>query len=129
MAYTNAKPASCDGGPRQIGYPGRETAALNSKRTGARQVLRATLTGATTASAAGETAHGSAPVLSLCKTLLANGMTPDAALLVYRNGVLALKVRSIAEAASLEISADPPGFRRLRQPHAGPPMRQNGGGL
>jgi hypothetical protein len=44
-----------------------------------------------------------APVLALCRQLLAQGVDPDRAVAVYRCGVLALKVRSIREAARLTV--------------------------
>jgi hypothetical protein len=44
-----------------------------------------------------------APVLALCRQLLATGINPDMALRVYRRGVLALKVRSIREGARLTV--------------------------
>ena len=57
--------------------------------------------------------------------LLAQGTDPDTALEVFRNGTLALKVRSIGEAAGLEIKAGGNGFRPVRQADAVPPMNQN----
>jgi hypothetical protein len=44
-----------------------------------------------------------APVLAMCRQLLATGIDPDTALSVYRRGVLALKVRSIREGARLTV--------------------------
>jgi len=44
-----------------------------------------------------------APVLAMCRQLLATGINPDTALCVYRRGVLALKVRSIREGARLTV--------------------------
>jgi hypothetical protein len=44
-----------------------------------------------------------APVLAMCRQLLATGIDPDTALCVYRRGVLALKVRSIREGARLTV--------------------------
>jgi hypothetical protein len=44
-----------------------------------------------------------APVLAMCRQLLATGIDPDTALGVYRQGVLALKVRSIREGARLTV--------------------------
>src|SRR5262249_22554056 len=44
-----------------------------------------------------------APVLAMCRQLLATGIDPDTALGVYRQGVLALKVRSIRDGARLTV--------------------------
>ncbi len=87
--------------------------------------LRAELVGSTTCTAAGVTARGRAPVLTLCRQLLAAGLDPDRALEVYRGATLALRVRSIGEGALLEVSDDPPRFRAVAQPVAAPPVAQN----
>jgi hypothetical protein len=44
-----------------------------------------------------------APVLALCRQLLAQGVDPDWAVAVYRCGILTLKVHSIREAAQLTV--------------------------
>src|SRR5215472_14932232 len=44
-----------------------------------------------------------APVLAMCRQLLATGVDPDTPLCVYRRGVLALKVRSLREGARLTV--------------------------
>jgi len=44
-----------------------------------------------------------APVLAMCRQLLATGVDPDRPLRVYRRGALALKVRSIREGARLTV--------------------------
>ena len=44
-----------------------------------------------------------APVLAMCRQLLATGVDPDTPLRVYRRGVLAVKVRSIREGARLTV--------------------------
>jgi hypothetical protein len=53
----------------------------------------ATVTGSTVA------AHVSSPILSLCRKLIEAGHPSSADLEVYRDGTLALRVRSIGEAA------------------------------
>jgi len=50
-------------------------------------------------------------VLALCRELVEAGHDPGRQLHVYRNGVLALRVRSIGEAARLSIRGDGVGFR------------------
>lgn len=76
--------------------------------------------------ALGIEAQEAAPVLTLCRLLLAAGHDPNRPLHAYRNDVLALKVRAIGEAAQLEINGDGTGFRRRRGPDARPPMRKSG---
>jgi hypothetical protein len=44
-----------------------------------------------------------APALALCRALVHAGCNPDQALEVYRAGVLALRIRSIGEAADLVV--------------------------
>ena len=52
--------------------------------------------------------------LALCRGLLAAGLDPYAALHVYRQGVLALRIRSIGEAARYTVRDDDRGQPRLR---------------
>jgi hypothetical protein len=49
---------------------------------------------------------GYSPVLSLCRSLLATGVHPDAALISYRNGILSFRIRSIGEGARLVVKDD-----------------------
>jgi hypothetical protein len=98
------------------------------------QTIRASLTGSNKATAGGIAATGSAPVLTLCRQLLAAGLDPDTALDVYRKGTLALRIKSIGKAANLTIEDDGQGkpvLRRFRDradtAGAAPPMRKNEG--
>jgi hypothetical protein len=59
-------------------------------------------------------AFGYAPVLAMCRELLAAGMSPDAALHVYRRGILALKVRAIGKAAQLVVEDSETGRPQFR---------------
>src|SRR5262245_2216213 len=70
------------------------------------QDIRAELSGSDVCAAAGITVRGHAPVLSLCRSLIVAGLNPDAALEVYRRGVLALRVRSLAAGAALRVRED-----------------------
>jgi hypothetical protein len=72
--------------------------------------IRAELTGSEVASACGLTVRSSSPVLALCRKLVAAGYDPATRLEAYRGKVLCLKVRSIGEAALLEIGDT--GFTR-----------------
>ena len=85
--------------------------------------LTAELIGDDTATACGITVRSTSPVLVLCRELIATGMTPDAALTVFRHGTVALRVCSIGEAAALEINSKGTGFTRARTVRAAPPMR------
>jgi hypothetical protein len=56
-------------------------------------------------------------VLALCRELVAAGFDPDQPLEIYRCATLALRVRSIGEAARLAVEDNKTGrpiFRRLR---------------
>jgi hypothetical protein len=91
------------------------------------QVIRAELSGDDTCAAAGITVTAYASVLAMCRALLAAGIDPDTAMECWRGATLAMRVRSIGEAAGLEIAADGVGFRRLRKPDAAPLVRLNSG--
>jgi hypothetical protein len=68
------------------------------------------LSGSSTCTGAGITANSPTPVLALCRELLAAGLDADTAMEVYRAGTLALRVRSLREAARLEINSKGTGF-------------------
>jgi hypothetical protein len=89
------------------------------------QAVRAELVGDSTCSAAGITTHGQAPILALCRELLALGLDPDRAMEVYRRGSLALKVRSIGEGAKLEVNSKGTDFVPFRAVRTASPVRQN----
>jgi hypothetical protein len=88
------------------------------------------LLGSRRCEALGIAVSGHAPVLKLCGELIAAGIDQDRAIHVYREGgVLALKVRSIGEAAGLVVEDDKngrPRFRLERPPRGGgaSPMRK-----
>jgi hypothetical protein len=90
--------------------------------------ITAELIGATRCEAQGIVATGYAPVLTMCRELLAAGFSPDAALAVYRRGILTLRIRSIAAGARLAVEDSEngrPQFRLARPERRGaaPPMR------
>jgi hypothetical protein len=91
----------------------------------ARLPLHAELAWSDTCICAGITVRTYAPVLAMCRQLLAAGLDPDQAMEVWRAGTLALRVRSIGEAAELEIGDDPPRFRRRAKPVAATHIAQN----
>jgi len=79
------------------------------------------LTGDDTAIACGIAAHSSSPVLALCRELIAAGLPPDQSLTVA-----ALHVRSLREAATLEVAGHGEAFIRRAARRASPPMRKTG---
>jgi hypothetical protein len=79
------------------------------------KLIRAELGGDDTASALGETVRSSSPVIALCRALVAAGHDPATPLEAYRGDTLCLKVRSIGEAANLEVGAKGVGFVKRRR--------------
>jgi hypothetical protein len=97
--------------------------------------IRAELIGDRNAIAAGVTAHGRAPVLELCRRLVASGHDAHLQLEAYRGDVLALTVKSIGVGAKLTVD-ESHGCRFVRfrgegqqTPDLASPMRQTGPGL
>ena len=101
---------------------------VNTEKNCLRLAVHAELHGSDTACACGITGRGNAPVLDLCRQLLESGHDPDQPLEAYRGDILCLTIRSIREAAGLEINSAGTGFVRHRGLRRGSPMRQNGGG-
>jgi hypothetical protein len=85
--------------------------------------IRAELVDSDTAIAAGISVTAYAPVLELCRRLIAAGHDPTARLEAYRGPILCLIVRSIGEAADLDVRSGAVGFKRHRGWRAAPPMR------
>jgi hypothetical protein len=88
------------------------------------QAIRAELRGSTEATALGITAHCNAPVLELSRRLIADGANPSAPLEVWRGDTLALRIRSIGQAAALEINSKGTGFVQSYAVRTGPPVRK-----
>ena len=101
----------------------------DSQKSNSTQAIRADLIGCDTCTAGDITAAGHAPVLALCRALLAAGLDPDQALEVFRGATLALRVHRIGEAAKLTVRESTkdgrPRFARLSG-DGGPPMRKSG---
>jgi hypothetical protein len=76
--------------------------------------IRAELTGDTLATACGLVVCGSSPVIDLCRRLVAAGHAPSSSLEAYRGDTLCLHVRSIGEAAGLQVHGHGIGFRKRR---------------
>jgi hypothetical protein len=95
------------------------TATKKSAHRIARRKIRAELIGSDECTAAGLTISGRAPVLALCRQLIADGYDPGLSLEVWRGPVLCLRVRSIGEAAQLRVATHGGGFERSRACAAG----------
>src|SRR5262245_193871 len=92
--------------------------------------IQAELRSSSQASANGIVATGNTPVLALCRKLVSAGFDPRTPLEAYRRETLCLKVRSIGEAASLDIGSKGLGFVRGRHAvRTASYMRRNGSGV
>jgi hypothetical protein len=76
--------------------------------------IRAELTGDSDCAALRMTVTAAVPVLALCRKLIEAGHDPALPLEAWRGDVLCLRVRSIGEAADMEIRGDGIGFRPAR---------------
>jgi hypothetical protein len=82
----------------------------------------------------GVSMSGNAPVLAMCRELLAARADPDSSLTVYRKGILSLRIRSIREGARLTVKEPDrgrPHFARwsaFAPSPVAPLVRENGGG-
>jgi hypothetical protein len=88
--------------------------------------IRATLIGSNCCEALGITERGYAPVLDLCRALVAAGHDPRRPLHAHRGNALALIIRSIGDAAQLRIATHGVGFERIPGCTGSPPVRQSG---
>ena len=100
----------------------------NCHPSNASTCIPAELIGSDTCTALGIVARSNSPVLKLCGMLVEAGINPDRPLHCYRDEVLCLTVRAIAEAAGCEINSHGTGFRPVREPDAASLARQNGHG-
>src|ERR1700733_5967657 len=88
--------------------------------------IRAELSGDFDCTAEGLAVTANAPVLEMCKRLIAARYDLDLPMEVYRGDVLALRIRSIGEAASLEVNSKGTDFVKRRQRvRTAPSVRQN----
>jgi hypothetical protein len=84
--------------------------------------IRATLIDSDRCEADGHTVRAYAPVLAMCRELVAAGYDPATSLVAYRGDTLCLKVRSIGEGAKYTVkdgSTGTPALRRYREPVPG----------
>ena len=84
--------------------------------------IHAELTGSERCEALGIGVHSSTPVLALCRKLLESGCDPTTPLEAWRGSLLCLHVRTIGEAAALEVNPKGNGFIRYRAGRAGSPV-------
>jgi hypothetical protein len=90
------------------------------------QATRADLIGANICTALGLAINSSSPVLALCRALIEAGHDPATPLEAYRGETLCLSVRSIGEAANIEVNGNTRfTFVGERNRQTAPPMRQN----
>jgi hypothetical protein len=87
--------------------------------------IHAELAWSDTATACGIAVRSSTPVLALCRKLIEAGHDPDRPMQVWRGPVLCLHVRSIGEAANLEINGHGTGFKVRHKGDGAPPVRQS----
>lgn len=87
------------GGPGQ----GRVVLETNLKQNFRRAPIYAKLIGSNRCEAEGITARGSAPVLALCRKLVAAGHDPGTPLEAWRGPTLCLRIRSLGEGAKFTV--------------------------
>jgi len=107
-----------------VSYSHQHTQYCNrNHRSNHSTTIRAELIGSDRCSALGMTVRSSAPVLALCRQLVEAGHNSATPLEAYRGDMLALRVKSIGDAAALEVNTAGTGFKPQRQPSAAPPIR------
>ncbi len=95
---------------------GRRLEVLPTAEKSPRQVrvIRAEIVGADQCHAEGYHVGGAAPVLAICRKLIAAGLDPGRPLHAYRGNTLCLVVRSIGRGAELVIDERRMAFARWR---------------
>ena len=111
--------------PKASGLNTETDPELGPSQHSAHNPIRATLVGPSHCEALGITARGHAPVLDLCRALVAAGHDPRRPLHAYRGDVLALIIHSLGAAAQLRVATHAVGFERIAGCTGGPPVRQN----
>jgi hypothetical protein len=116
-----ATDCTVNGALKTSGIGNARTSKPNTNKS--QDPIRAELFGSNTCTAGNLTAHGHAPVLVLCRQLIAAGLEPDRAMEVFRGATLALRVRSIGAAARLTVKERPfgPTFEKW-VPFSTPPV-------
>jgi hypothetical protein len=122
------KPAAIGARPAPVFVNWQVGGAEDNPSQFSRQVIRAELIGSDACSAAGITIRSSAPVLALCRRLIAAGHDPATPLEAYRGETLCLCVRSIGQGAQLKVDVGPTGrpfFKREKARVIAPPIAPN----
>ena len=83
-------------------------------------IIAAEISSDTIARSCGIEIKSPSPVLALCRQLVAEGCKPNTPLEAYRGDTLCLTIRSIGEAAGLQIGGHGRGFTRAREGGAAP---------
>src|SRR5262245_51255059 len=86
-------------------------------------MIRAQIGSDSVATSCGITVHTGSPVLALCRKLKTAGCDPRSPLEAYRGETLCLTIRSIGEAAGLQVGSHGGGFIQLKSGRSAPPMR------
>jgi hypothetical protein len=87
--------------------------------------IHARLIGSDECRAEGYIYKSSSPVLGLCRLLVSVGFDPTCGMEAYRGSILCLKIRSIGEAARLEINGHGSGFCAFPERRTAPPVRKS----
>ena len=104
-------PAAGDGRGQGYFSRWRTNSHLNNQVATPRQEsIRTELTDADRCTGAGIAVRAAAPVLAWCRQALAAGLDPETSVRCHRGETVCLTVRSIAEAAALEINPRGTGF-------------------
>jgi hypothetical protein len=116
MTATKSPGARAARGASEIDGIGHHVVSkVNRQQTFAQTPIRATLIGSDRCEAEGLSAHGYAPVLDLCRELVAAGFNPASRLEAWRGDTLCLRVRSIGEGARLTVEDNRHGTPNLRR--------------
>jgi hypothetical protein len=102
---------------------------LNRQELFTQAPIPATLIGSDSCEAAGIRVRAHAPVLALCRELVAAGFNPAFSLEAWRGETLCLRVRSIGEAARFTVVDGRHGTPRLRRRQEAPPGYVRGSSL
>jgi hypothetical protein len=116
MTATKSPGAVAAHGASEIDELGRHVVSeINRQKLPAQVPIRAELIGSYCCEAEGISARGYAPVLELCRKLVAAGFSPVYPLEAWRGETLSLRIRSIGEGARLTVADDRHGTPRLRR--------------
>jgi hypothetical protein len=113
-----------DGEARKIVSTGKRDRRSSKPPKSETQEITAQLSGDDTCTAEGYTERGHAPILMMCRRLIASGVDPDRSLIAYRNTTACIIVNGIGKAARLEINTKGTAFCRHRAVRTAPPARQ-----